>query len=112
LLPLIELLLLVGVVIGDPVEITRRSRWLRGLSIGLVVVLVFGSLWETVVLISDLIQGGPETNSAGDLLQAGSIVWVSNNIAFSLLTGSSTEAARRREPTTSKLARTWRSPSS
>jgi hypothetical protein len=85
LLPLIELLLLVGVVIGDPVEITRRSRWLRGLSIGLVVVLVFGSLWETVVLISDLIQGGPETNSAGDLLQAGSIVWVSNNIAFSLL---------------------------
>jgi hypothetical protein len=32
LLPLIEILLLVGVVIGDPVEITRRSRWLRGLS--------------------------------------------------------------------------------
>jgi hypothetical protein len=85
LLPLIEGLLLVAVVIGDPGEITRRSRWLRGLSIGLVAVLVFGSLWATVVLISDLIHGGPETNSAGDLLQAGSVVWVSNNIAFSLL---------------------------
>jgi hypothetical protein len=34
LLPLIELLLLVGVVIGDPVEITRRSRWLRVLYCG------------------------------------------------------------------------------
>jgi hypothetical protein len=85
LLPLIEGLLLVAVVIGDPGEITRRARWLRGLSIGLVSVLVFGSLWATVLLISDLIQGGPETNSAGDLLQAGSVVWVSNNIAFSLL---------------------------
>src|SRR5207247_4054913 len=43
------------------------------------------SLWATVALISDLIQGGPETNSAGDVLAAGSVVWVSNNIAFSLL---------------------------
>ena len=34
LLPLIEILLLVGVVIGDPVEITRRSRWLRVLYCG------------------------------------------------------------------------------
>jgi hypothetical protein len=36
-------------------------------------------------LIDDLIHGGPETNSASDLLEAGSIVWVSNNIAFALL---------------------------
>ena len=84
-LPLIEGLLLVAVIVGDPGEITRRSRLLRGLSIGLVCVLVFGSLWATVALISDLIQGGPETNSAGDVLAAGSVVWVSNNIAFSLL---------------------------
>ena len=48
LLPLIEGLLLVAIVIGDPGAITRRSRWLRALSIGLVSVLVFGSLWATV----------------------------------------------------------------
>src|SRR6188768_3945789 len=36
-------------------------------------------------LIDDLIHGGPETNSASDLLEAGSIVWASNNIAFALL---------------------------
>jgi hypothetical protein len=85
LLPLIEGLLLVALIIGDPGDITRRSNLLRGLSIGLVSVLVFSSLWATVELISDLIQGGPETNSAGDVLAAGTVVWVSNNIAFSLL---------------------------
>ena len=85
LLPLIEGGLLVALVVGDPGQITRRSRELRLLSIGLVAVLVFGALWSTVQLIDDLIHGGAETNSADDLLAAGSIVWVSNNIAFALL---------------------------
>jgi hypothetical protein len=48
-------------------------------------VLAISSLWATVELISDLINGGPETNSASDLLQAGAVVWVLNNIAFALL---------------------------
>jgi hypothetical protein len=85
LLPLIEGILLLALIAGDPGEITRRSRLLRGLSIGLVSVLVFNAMWATVALISDLINGGKETNSASDLLTAGAIVWVSNNIAFALL---------------------------
>jgi hypothetical protein len=85
LLPLIEGVLLVVLIASDPDTITRRSRLLRGVSIVLVSVLVFGSLWATVLLIGDLIHGGAETNSASDLLEAGSIVWVSNNIAFALL---------------------------
>jgi uncharacterized membrane protein len=85
LLPGIEGLLLVAVVAGDPGRITRRSRELRALSIVLVSILVFNSLWATVLLIDDLIHGGAETNSASDLLQAGATVWVSNNIAFALL---------------------------
>jgi hypothetical protein len=85
LLPLIEGVLLVAVIAGDPGRIDRRSRELRVLSVVLVAVLVFGALWSTVVLIDDLIHGGTETNSASDLLEAGSIVWVSNNIAFALL---------------------------
>jgi uncharacterized membrane protein len=85
LLPLIEGLLLIALIVGDPGEISRRSRVLRVLSIGLVAVLVANSLWATGVLIDHLINGGSETNSAGALLKAGSIVWVSNNIAFALL---------------------------
>ena len=85
LLPLIEGALLVAVIASDPGKINRRSRWLRALSIGLVSVLVLGALWATVQLIADLIHGGAVTNSANELLEAGTIVWVSNNIAFALL---------------------------
>jgi len=84
-LPSIEAVLLVAVIAADPRSVTRRSRELRVLSIGLVSVLAIGSLWSTVLLIDALIHGGPQTNSASDLLEAGSIVWVSNNIAFALL---------------------------
>lgn len=84
-LPLIEGALLVAVIAGDPGKINRRSRWLRVLSIVLVSVLVLGALWATVQLIDDLIHGGAVTNSASELLEAGTIVWVSNNIAFALL---------------------------
>jgi hypothetical protein len=72
-------------MVSDPIRISRRSRELRAISIALVVALVLGTLWATGQLIDDLIHGGPETNSAGALLAAGSVVWVSNNIAFALL---------------------------
>jgi hypothetical protein len=84
-LPLIEALLLLAVIAGDPGKIDRRSSTLRMLSIALVVVLVFGALWATVQLIDDLIHGGATTNSASDLLEAGSVVWLSNIVAFALL---------------------------
>jgi hypothetical protein len=84
-LPLIEGILLVALVAGDPGAIDRRSRVLGVISIGLVSTLVLGALWATVRLIDVLIGGGPQTNSASDLLQAGWIVWVSGILAFALL---------------------------
>jgi hypothetical protein len=84
-LPLIEGVLLVVVIAADPRSVSRRSRELRAVSIALVSVLVVGSLWSTALLIDDLVHGGQETNSASDLLKAGSIVWLSNAIAFTLL---------------------------
>ena len=72
-------------VIGDPSALTRRSRVLRPVSIALVTVLVLSTLWVTLQLVGDLIQGGPETDSAEDVLEAGAVVWVSNVIAFALL---------------------------
>jgi uncharacterized membrane protein len=84
-LPGIEGVLLIALVAGDPGKITRRTRELRLLSIGLVSVLVVGALSSTVLLIDDLVHGTPPTNSAEDLLAAGAVVWLSNNIAFALL---------------------------
>jgi uncharacterized membrane protein len=85
LLLLIEGVLLAALIGGDPGRIDRRTRHLRTLAIALVAVLVLSSLVSTYFLIGDLIHGGKETNSATALLKAGAVVWVSNNIAFSLL---------------------------
>src|SRR4249919_2027103 len=59
-LPLIEGVLLVALIAGDPGAITRRSALLRSLSIGLVVVLVASSLAATVRLVDELLAGGPD----------------------------------------------------
>ena len=85
LLPVIEGVLLAALVAGDPGRISRHSRELRALSIALVAILVLAALWATALLIDGLIDGGSATDSASNLLAAGSVVWVSNNIAFALL---------------------------
>jgi hypothetical protein len=83
--PVVEALLLVAVIIGDPGKIDLRSRRVRALSITLIALLVATALWCTAQLIVELIQGGPATNSGGALLAAGGIVYVSNCLAFGLL---------------------------
>jgi len=84
-LPLVEGVLLVALIAGDPGAITRRSALLRSVSIVLVAVLVASSLSVTAQLIDTLVKGGAETNSGTALLSAGGIVLISNNIAFGLL---------------------------
>ena len=85
LIPSLEGVLLIVLIAGDPGAISKRSSVLRGVSIGLVAVLIAQALLSTARLIDDLINGGPHTNSPGLLLAAASIVWLSNNIAFGLL---------------------------
>ena len=85
LVPAVEGALLLALIVGDPGVISKRSSVLRGVSITLVAVLIGQSLVSTARLIEDLVTGGAHTNSAGALLGAGSIVWLSNNIAFALL---------------------------
>jgi hypothetical protein len=85
LLPILEGVLLVVLIVGDPGRISKRSSVLRGSSIALVAVLIAQSLWSTARLIEELIVGGPHTDKPGPLLAAAAIVWVSNNIAFALL---------------------------
>jgi len=83
--PLVEALLLVAVIIGDPGKIDRLSRRVRALSVTLIALLVATTLWCTTQLIVELIKGGTDTQSASALLAAGGIVWLSNCLAFGLL---------------------------
>jgi hypothetical protein len=85
IIPVVEGLLLVALVVTDPGRIDRRSSFVRGLSIGLVAILVFGAAAATVRLVVDLIRGGPETNSPGQLIRIGAIVLVYVIITFSFL---------------------------
>lgn len=85
LIPLLVGALLIALAIGDPGRIDRRSRILRILSIGLVLLLILQSGWSTTQLVLDLIHGGPETNDATLLFTTGAVIWIGNNIAFALL---------------------------
>jgi hypothetical protein len=86
LVPGLEVALLVALVAGDPGRIDQRDKRLRWISLGLVTVLILGALWATGLLIHDLVEGNSDVaNDAFKLLETGAIVWLSNNIAFSLL---------------------------
>jgi uncharacterized membrane protein len=85
LLPVIEAGLLGVLLASDPSSLTTRHRRLRRVSLALVILLVIGALWATVVLIEDLINGSELTVSPSRLLAAGGLVWLGNNLAFALL---------------------------
>ena len=85
LLPAIEGVLVVTLVAADPGSVARHARWLRRLAIGLVVILVAAALWNTVLLVRDLIDGIGVTTSPTRLLATGALVWLGNNLGFSLL---------------------------
>jgi hypothetical protein len=83
--PVIVAVLIVILVVADPGRIDRRSPIVRGTSLGLVGVLVAGAAMVTARLVVDLIRGGPETNSPGQLLRIGFLVWLYTIISFAFL---------------------------
>lgn len=85
IVPVIEVLLLAAMFAADRSHRGRRQAMVRGLSCALVFVLVTSALLITARLVTDLIEGGPETNSPGALLGVGFGIWVYTMIAFSFL---------------------------
>jgi hypothetical protein len=84
LVPAMEAALLVMLLTSNPTGAEERRR-LRRLSLVLVVILVAAALWETVVLIHDLIAGVGVATNPSELLASGGVVWLGNILAFSLL---------------------------
>ncbi len=104
IIPVVEAGLLVTLAFADPGRIDRRSAFIRAVSLVLVAVLAVGAAVVTARLVVDLVRGGPETNSPGQLLRVGSLVWVYVIIAFSFLywelDGGGPEARARGDPHT------------
>ena len=85
LLPAFEAAILVVLVFGHPADLARHRRWLRPTAVTLAALMVAAALWATVRLIDDLIHGSAVTNDPARLLAAGALVWLGNNLSFSLL---------------------------
>jgi hypothetical protein len=84
LAPVIEAIMIVVLLTGDPSNRVDRVR-LRRVAVALVGLFVAAALWATALLIRDLIQGEGVTRSPDELLASGGLVWLGNNIAFALL---------------------------
>jgi hypothetical protein len=85
LLPAVEVGLLVVLVLADPTSDKQRARQLRRMAIVLVLLLLGAALLATVVLIEHLVAGDKQTSDGARLLASGSLVWLGNILAFSLL---------------------------
>ena len=113
LLPTIEGVLLVVLVTSDPSSLAERRR-VRRVALVLVGLLVAASLWATGLLVDDLINGTGVTNSPGELLASGAVVWLGNTLAFALLfwlVDGGGPIARIRQPTRStSRSRSTRAP--
>jgi hypothetical protein len=83
--PAVEALLLAATFTADRVRGGHRQEVVRGLSCVLVFILAACAVFVTARLITDLVEGGPETNSAGALLGVGSGVWIYTILAFAFL---------------------------
>jgi hypothetical protein len=84
-LPAIEAVLLAATFIVERSHVASRVAVVRGLSIAMVLILTAGAVFITARLVIDLVEGGPETNSAADLLGVGFGVWFYTIIAFAFL---------------------------
>jgi hypothetical protein len=84
-IPAVEAVLLVAIIAIDRGRIDSRSAVGRALSLGLVAVLVADAAGVTGRLVVDLVEGGPETNSATDLLKTGFLIWFYTIIAFAFV---------------------------
>jgi hypothetical protein len=84
--PVVLLVLLAVLIIGDPGRIDRQRAWLR-IVIGIVIgVIAVANLLAAVRLVVDILTGNKlfAHNPAG-LLATGGVIWATNVIAFGML---------------------------
>ncbi|MFJ3898837.1 hypothetical protein [Streptomyces sp. NPDC090083] len=83
LLPVLELVLMVGLFIANPRRIEPGTRWLRWPGLVLMGVISLANGWAAVRLVSGLVRG-TEKLGAGPLLLTGGAIWLTNVIVFAL----------------------------
>ncbi|MFJ9709523.1 hypothetical protein [Streptomyces sp. NPDC101234] len=82
-LPVLEMVLLAGLIAGNPRRVEPRTRWLRLLGLALMCVISLANGWSAVRLVAGLVNG-TEGEDAGPLLLTGGGIWLTNVIVFAL----------------------------
>lgn len=82
LVPVLELALLVPLLVGNPRRMTRQTKWLRWVSIGLILLIALANVTSLVLLVNELVNGATKQGSA--LLLGAAQVWLTNIIVFAL----------------------------
>ena len=84
-LPLVLVVLLATLIVGDPGRIDRDSTWLRVMTSTLIGVISVVNAAAVVRLVAAITIGQAKfTNDANVLLASGAAVWLTNVIAFGL----------------------------
>jgi uncharacterized membrane protein len=83
LLPSLEVALLIGLSIANPVRIERRGPAVRAASIGLIALITLANVVSAVLLIRAILDG-QAGGSAAPLFGTGASIWATNVIAFAL----------------------------
>ena len=82
-LPVVEALLLVGLIAANPHRINRESMALRSLALVLAAFISLANAWSAGALVVDIMRNtGPVT--ASTLLVTGGAIWLTNVIVFAL----------------------------
>jgi hypothetical protein len=84
LLPGLESALLICIVAVNPLRITRETRILRPLSIGLAALLTVATAWSVLLLVRALFDRARADLPPSDLLLWGAAIWLTNIIVFAL----------------------------
>lgn len=83
LMPGLELLLLLGVTVADPMRVERDSTVMRAATIVLTILLTAANAVSAVLLIREIVNG-KASGAAVPLLASGASIWATNVIAFAL----------------------------
>lgn len=82
--PVMMVVFLVVLIVGDPGLISRERRWLRVTTGAMIAIIAVGNLFSAVRLVDGIVTNESWATNQYHLLQIGGIVWATNVIAFAL----------------------------
>jgi hypothetical protein len=85
LVPVVLLVLLAVLIVGDPGRIDRQKPWLRIITAIVIAFITVANLFSAVRLVEEILSNNKLfANNATGLLATGGVIWATNVIAFGL----------------------------